>query len=232
VLVRVLMLQERLKFWMCHIFLQVCTKIVNFDDNPQLGDVIRDEIRQGTDIGNLLVKYTSKGQLAPDELILQLVIAKLKAYSDQNSTHKGFILDGFPRTQHQAEIFHATPYCPTHVINLDQRIDIIIRKISGRRICSNCGENYNVEHIIDDGLDMPPMLPKVENICDRCGAKDSLVQRNDDKMEVVRSRMESYKAQTAPLIEFYQQKGVLREFRVNGGTKELLPGFVSLLKED
>jgi adenylate kinase len=77
---------------------------------------------------------------------------------------------------------------------------------------------------------MPPILPKVDGVCDRCGAKDSLVQRDDDKESVVRSRMVSYSEQTAPLLHYYDNMGILQHFKVNGGVKDLLPGFVDRLR--
>jgi len=194
------------------------------------GDVIREEIRQNTETGRLMAQYATQGRLVPDELVLQLIVARLQAYSDQVVTPKGFILDGFPRTLHQAESFQDTPHWPTLVVNLDQRMDIIIRKISGRRICKQCGENYNVEHISEDKFDMPPILPKVPNVCDKCGAVGSLIQRGDDRQDVVQERMEHYRAQTEPLIEYYRKKSVLTEFHVNGGAKQLMPGFVKLLE--
>jgi adenylate kinase len=194
------------------------------------GDIIREEIKSNSETGRKMVEYTTQGKLVPDELVLKLVVARLQAYSDQTTNPKGFILDGFPRTLHQAEIFNETPHRPTMVVNLDQRMDIIIRKISGRRVCQNCGETYNVEHIIEDGLDMPPMLPKVENICDKCGAIDSLIQRGDDRLEVVRERMDHYFAQTEPLISYYKKQQVMTTFTVNGSSKQLLPGFIKLLE--
>jgi adenylate kinase len=141
----------------------------------------------------------------------------------------GYLLDGFPRNLTQAQ------NCSLHldsVINLTQSEHIIIKKISGRRVCGGCGFNYNVEHIREGILDMPPILPTVEGICDNCGARNSLVQRSDDCEEVVRKRLQEYQSETEPLINYYDNKGLLKIFRVTGGAEELLPQFMDLLMHD
>ncbi|KAL0481765.1 adenylate kinase [Acrasis kona] len=187
------------------------------------GDFVREEIKKDSELGRKMHDYTKRGELVPDELVVELVISKLR------ETTGGFLLDGFPRTLKQAELLQDSEYKPEIVINLSQKEDIIIRKISGRRICSACGANYNFEHIKDEGLDMPPMKPKVDNVCDSCGSEHSLVQRADDNFQVVKTRLEQYKKQTEPLISFYSDKNIMKSFRVNGGSKELLPSFVDLL---
>eukprot|EP00817_Percolomonadidae_sp_ATCC50343_P006412 CAMPEP_0117425078 /NCGR_PEP_ID=MMETSP0758-20121206/5393_1 /TAXON_ID=63605 /ORGANISM="Percolomonas cosmopolitus, Strain AE-1 (ATCC 50343)" /LENGTH=164 /DNA_ID=CAMNT_0005209289 /DNA_START=295 /DNA_END=789 /DNA_ORIENTATION=+ len=141
----------------------------------------------------------------------------------------GFVLDGYPRTLHQAKELHEKLGDVDQVINLTQRDDIILAKITNRRVCSECGHTYNLAHIKEDGLDMPPLLPKVDGICDECGAKDSLFQRDDDQLDIVKNRLNVYNELTAPLIDYYENKGILDHFKVTGGAKALLPSFLELL---
>ncbi|KAG2379375.1 hypothetical protein C9374_007514 [Naegleria lovaniensis] len=195
------------------------------------GDIIREEIKNKTKIGLEMQSYTSKGALVPDELVIDLLVNKIT--QSVAGTGKGFILDGFPRTISQAiKLDSLSDKIKLDlVLNLHQDEDIIIAKISNRRVCSNCGQVYNFAHIKRDGLDMPPLVPKVEGICDGCGAKDSLVQRDDDREEVVQKRLVEYDKLTSPLLEFYQKKGLLKTFVVNGGAKALMPSFLKVLTE-
>lgn len=172
-------------------------------------------------------EYTKQGALVPDELVTEMMINAVRG-----QTHPGILLDGFPRTLRQAEMFQESGVHLDAVINLQQSEDIILTKITNRRMCSECGEVYNLAHIKQDGIDMPPMLPKVDGICDNCGAKDSLVQRDDDKEETVRRRLRIYAEETQPLIEFYRKLGILKDFVVCGGAEELLPSFVKLLLQE
>lgn len=191
------------------------------------GDVIRKEIKEGTPLGIQMQEYTKQGALVPDELVTEMMINAVRG-----QTHPGILLDGFPRTLRQAEMFQESGVHLDAVINLQQSEDIILTKITNRRLCSECGEVYNLAHIKQDGIDMPPMLPKVDGICDNCGAKDSLVQRDDDKEETVRRRLRIYAEETQPLIEFYRRLGILKDFVVCGGAEELLPSFVKLLLQE
>lgn len=192
-----------------------------------LGDFIRDEIKNQTALGKTMKEYTTKGLLVPDQLVIDLLLAKIQ---ERTSNGGGFLLDGFPRTLVQAEQFQKRQAIDM-VVNLDQDEDIIISKITNRRVCSNCGHNYNLAHIKRGNIDMPPLLPKVDGICDTCGAKDSLVQRADDKLEVVKHRLDVYKQSTFPLVQYYENLGILKNFSVLGGVKQLLPSFLKLLKE-
>jgi adenylate kinase len=188
------------------------------------GDIIRSEIKSQSPLGKQMSMYTQSGRLVPDELINDLIVSHLRQYEAL-----GFLLDGFPRNLTQAR---STNLQLDSVINLVQSEDVIIRKISGRRVCSNCGTNYNVEYIKEGELDMPPILPKKEGICDVCGSKDSLIQRPDDNKEVVKRRLLEYKNETEPLVNYYENLGILRIFRVTGGAEELLPKFLELLHSD
>lgn len=190
------------------------------------GDFIRKEIAEQTELGKEFQSYTSSGKLVPDKLVIDIVKNALN-----NEGKNGFILDGFPRTIPQAKALDEI-ISIERVINLTQKEEIIVQKVSSRRVCSNCGHTYNLAHIKQDGIDMPPLLPKIENTCDTCGKENTLEQREDDKEEVVRHRLKVYREQTEPLIKYYENRGIVRNFPVTGGVKALLPQFLELLKKD
>ncbi len=162
------------------------------------GDIFRANIKEGTDLGKKAKEYMDKGALVPDELTCDLVMDRIAKDDCKN----GFVLDGFPRTIPQAEALdkalEATGQSMDYAIDVDVPDDNIIGRMSGRRACLNCGATYHIVAI----------PPKVEGICDKCGEK--LVQRDDDKEETVKNRLNVYHAQTQPLINFYQDKGILR----------------------
>lgn len=185
--------------------------------------MIRAEIKQQTPLAKELQKWTNAGKLVPDEIVIDMVAQKIKENKD-----KGFILDGFPRTVKQAEMLDKIVQLDL-VVNMYQSDNILIKKIAMRRVCKKCGMEYNYADINEDGLRMPPLLPKKEGVCDRCGGTE-IIQRADDKEEVVRHRLEIYKEQTAPLIDFYESKGILVHFKINAGTVELLPKFMDLIQ--
>ena len=177
--------------------------------------MLREALKAGSPLGLQAKAYMEKGALVPDEIVIALVSERLcKA-----DAKKGFILDGFPRTPEQAE-------------NLDQSLkglempldlvlyfrtglNVIIRRLSGRRVCSQCGKNFHLTNF----------RPKVDGICDACGAR--LFQRPDDKEETIENRLKVYERQTAPLIEYYRKKKVLVEA---SGDMEVKPLNVTLMK--
>ena len=161
------------------------------------GDIFRANIKNGTELGKKAKAYMDAGNLVPDELTVDLVIDRVA----QPDCEKGYILDGFPRTIPQAEVF--TKQLAGSGDKIDFAIDVevpdenIINRMGGRRSCPNCGATYHIQYI----------PPKKEGICDVCGTE--LVLRNDDKPETVLSRLKVYHAQTAPLIDFYKERGLL-----------------------
>lgn len=187
------------------------------------GDLVRAQIKANSEIGKQLKKYTDKGELVPDSVIINMVAESL------TKIQTGYILDGFPRTIGQAQAFDKMVKLD-FVVNLEQNEEIIVRKIASRRCCVKCGKVYNVADIkFPGGIHMPPLLPKVEGVCDVDGGQ--LIQRDDDKKEVVQHRLKVYNEQSLPLVEYYKTKGILRSFSVLGGVKELLPSFIELLKK-
>ena len=183
------------------------------------GDVFRKNIKEKTPLGIEADKYISKGNLVPDDITVPMVVG----YLDSEMAKDGIILDGFPRTMEQAlkldEILAQRGKKVDLVINLTTPREEIIERILTRRVCPNCKATYNIK--------LNP--PKVEGICDKCGSK--IVQREDDSTEeAIKTRLEIYETKTAPLIEYYKQKGVLRteeiSLRINRLGKEVAEDIV------
>ena len=163
---------------------------------PQIstGDLFRAAVKEGSDLGRKVKGIMEKGELVPDSLTVELVRQRL-AKPDAGG---GYILDGFPRTIVQADALAGFEQID-HVINFEIDDELVIRRLSGRRVCRSCGAIYHVDN----------MPPKVEGECDRCGGE--LYIRDDDKIESIRNRLRVYKEQTEPLIAYYRDKGLLRE---------------------
>ena len=188
------------------------------------GDMFREEVKTGTELGKKFDEYMQKGVLIPDELIMDILKNRLA----RDDCKKGFILDGFPRTIEQADALGRITDIDV-VVNLNLSDEILIKKIAARRVCRKCGNIYNVVHIKEGELDMPPLLPKVEGVCDKCGGE--LYQRKDDKEDVVRDRLEVYKKETAPLIEYYQEKGLVKNIKVMAGPEIMVPRILEVVSQ-
>ncbi|MGC8849196.1 MAG: adenylate kinase [Candidatus Bathyarchaeia archaeon] len=160
------------------------------------GDLVRDEINVGSKLGREIKDYSDKGLLVPDEIITHI----LKDRISKPDCERGFILDGFPRTVRQAELLERIASV-TAVINIDVPDEVIVERLSNRLICRNCGAIYNAKYL----------KPKRDMICDKCGGP--LYKRMDDDPEVIRKRLEVYRSETAPLIQYYLERGLLRNFR-------------------
>lgn len=157
------------------------------------GDMLRAEMREGTELGKAAKDLIDRGELVPDDVILGMVKNRIQ----QDDCKNGFLFDGFPRTIAQAEALEAISAID-HVINIDVPVGTLIRRISGRRMCSACGAGYHVSTYAEPNC--------------TCGA--ALYQRDDDKEETVRNRLVVYERSTKPLIDYYQKKGLLHT--VNG----------------
>ncbi len=166
------------------------------------GAIFREAINDKTELGVIAKSYIDKGNLVPDEITIGLVEERLLKDDCKHS----FLLDGFPRNEAQAEALDE--FLVKHnlkldcVLNVDVPDDILIKRIVGRRVCSNCGETYN--------LTFNP--PKRADLCDKCSGK--LLHRSDDKEDTFKNRLFVYEENTAPLIEYYQNKGILKS--ING----------------
>lgn len=166
------------------------------------GDMFRAAISNGTELGKEAKSYMDKGQLVPDIVTVGII----KDHISMSDCREGFLLDGFPRTLPQAEaldsLMEEMSTSLDAVLNISVPLDRLIDRLTGRRMCRNCGTIY---HLLYNA-------PEVENVCDACGGE--LYQRDDDKEATVKSRLEVYEAQTAPLISYYEQKGILHT--ING----------------
>jgi len=158
------------------------------------GDLFRAAIKNETELGLKVKAITEAGDLVPDELTIALVRERL----EDDDTDDGFILDGFPRTIPQAEALDL--FCEvTRVLNFTLTDEQIIERLSGRRVCKNCGKTYHVT----------TMPPKVAGVCDACGGE--LYTRKDDSVDSIKNRLAVYRSQTFPLIEFYQKSSLVQE---------------------
>lgn len=166
------------------------------------GDAFRLAMKQGTELGLLAKQYVDAGKLVPDEVTIGIVRDRLQ----QDDCKQGYLLDGFPRTISQAEaldeIVASMGSQIDHVINLEVDRDKLLARLTGRRICRSCGATYHV-------LFNPP---KQDGTCDKCGGE--LYQRSDDTEEKVGTRLDEYITKTAPLLDYYSDKGLLRQ--ING----------------
>jgi len=159
------------------------------------GDLCRNHVKEKGKHSEYIKKCLKDGNLVSDEVTLELLNEKL----EKNDCEENFILDGFPRTIEQAKKLGDVD----HVLFFNCSEDILIRRLTSRRICKNCGQIYNLKN--------KNLLPKIKNKCDKCSSE--LIQRNDDKEEIISSRIDVYKKQTKPLLQFYQEK--LKEFDVS-----------------
>ena len=179
---------------------------------PQIstGDILRANIKAGTELGKIAQKHMEGGHLAPDELVIELLKNRIK----ENDCQNGFILDGFPRTINQAKELE-------NITKIDVVIQIVLpfesieERVVNRRVCSECGEIYNTSTY--DKL-----------TCKKCGAP--LYQRDDDKLETVKNRLEVYERQTAPLIDFYADK--LHKVDGTGSPKDTYEAVKTLLEKE
>jgi adenylate kinase len=164
------------------------------------GDILRAAVKEGSDLGKEAKEYMDKGDLVPDELICRVIMERI----DKPEAADGFLLDGFPRTKGQAKVLdealeeRGRPLSAALLIDVDD--DTVIKRLSGRRVCSKNGHNYHV--------DFDP--PKHEGVCDQDGSK--LIQRDDDKPDTIKHRLNVYHDQTQPLVEHYEDKGILKSF--------------------
>ncbi len=188
------------------------------------GDLLREEIKNQTELGKKAKGYMDRGLLVPDELVMEV----LKKRLEKDDAKKGFILDGFPRTVRQAELLEKMEKIDK-VVNFLLKRSILIRKLAARRTCRKCGEIYNIADINEGEIHMPPILPKKECVCDKCNGE--LYQRDDDKENIVRERIRVYEKQTAPLIKYYREKKLLTEIKVVGGPDIMVPKVVGVLKK-
>jgi len=187
------------------------------------GDLFRDNIKNGTKLGATAKAYMDKGQLVPDEITAGMLRKRI-ASADCNS---GFILDGYPRNIPQAQLLDGMTHVDT-VLNFVWPRALLIKKLAARRVCKKCGWIYNIADIHYGDLHLPPLLPRKEGVCDRCGG--ALYQRDDDKESVVEDRLVVYDEQTKPLVDYYQRKGVLKSVELLGSPEIMIPKILEILE--
>ena len=178
------------------------------------GNMIREAMKSGTEMGLKAKEYAENGKLVPDEVVIGIVDERLRMDDCQN----GFILDGFPRTIPQAEALDRMGIAIDRVVDINVPDEVITRRVSGRRACLDCGSTYHIE----------TKKPNVEGICDRCGS--TLVQRKDDLPETVLERLHVYHAQTEPLRDYYAAAGKLLVVDGQQGIQEIAEQTLELLK--
>ncbi len=193
-------------------------KIVETYHIPQIstGDILRSAVKEGTPLGKEAKAFMDRGQLVPDEVVIGIIEERLRASDCQS----GFILDGFPRNISQADALQSLlskiGKSIDHVINIEVDFEELVRRLTGRRTCKNCGAMFHI-------LFQPP---KEEGKCDRCGGP--LYQRTDDHEETIRTRLKEYEKQTAPLVDYYQKKKLLRSIDGVGEAEQI---FVRILQQ-
>ena len=183
------------------------------------GDIFRANIKNGTELGKKAKEYMDQGLLVPDELTCDLVVDRIQ----QDDCKNGYILDGFPRTIPQAEALDAAlakmGEKMDYAIDVDVPDENIVKRMGGRRACTGCGATY---HVVFNA-------PKEEGICDVCGEK--LVLRDDDKPETVQKRLSVYHDQTQPLIDYYNNAGILKTVDGTVDMEDVFAAIVDILGE-
>ena len=181
------------------------------------GDIFRANIKNGKELGKKAKSFIDKGQLVPDELTLDLIMDRFK----EDDCKNGYVLDGFPRTIPQAEALDEALKANGEKVDFAIDIDVpdenIVRRMGGRRACVNCGATYHIVY----------SPTKVEGKCDKCG--EELIVRDDDKPETVLSRLEVYHNQTQPLIDYYNEQGILKSVDGTIDMKDVFNEIVKIL---
>jgi adenylate kinase len=181
------------------------------------GDMLRAAVRVGTELGRKAAELMAAGELVPDDVMIGIVEERLDA---DDTTQRGYILDGFPRTVDQAEaLAKITVSRPLDVvIDLDVDRKIVLKRLTGRRVCDDCGANYSSS-----------APPKYGWVCDNCGG--DVVQRDDDKPAAIERRLSEYEAKTAPLIAWYRERGLLEIVDGIGSTDRVLVRLVTIIDQ-
>lgn len=196
-------------------------KIIEKYNIPHIstGDIFRENIKNGTELGKKAQEYMNAGQLVPDELVVEIATDRLT----KDDCKDGFLLDGFPRTVFQAEAldkFLAERGSRIdNVLDIDVNREELMIRLTGRRVCSKCGASFHIVNI----------PPKREGICDVCGAE--LIQRKDDNEETAANRIEVYNKETKPLIDYYEKAGNISHIDGTAGLENVFNAIVGILGE-
>lgn len=196
-------------------------KIIEKYNIPHIstGDIFRENIKNGTELGKKAQEYMNAGKLVPDELVVEIAIDRL----DKDDCKNGFLLDGFPRTVFQAE--ELDKYMAARGSKIDSVLDIDVNReelmvrLTGRRVCGKCGASFHVVNI----------PPKKEGVCDACGGE--LIQRKDDNEETAANRIEVYNNETKPLIDYYEKAGNIAHIDGTIGLENVFNTIVGIIGE-
>jgi adenylate kinase len=172
--------------------------------NISVGDLFRNAIKNQTDLGKRIKSYVSSGDLVPDQIVIELVKSRLEEADCKN----GFLLDGYPRTVPQAEAMMQFKKIDV-ALNFVAPDEVIMERIGGRRTCSKCGAIYHVKNV----------PPTIDGICDRCTGR--LVQRSDEKPEVIKNRLNVYREKTKPVVDYLRKKGLVADIDANYPIEEI-----------
>ena len=176
------------------------------------GDLLREAVTKETALGKAAKIFMDRGELVTDQIVIDLIQERLNSVDTGN----GFVLDGFPRTVQQAEKLAEVQKIDL-VLNIDVNFNHLLERLTGRRSCAKCGAVYHIKY----------NQPKNENFCDNCGSK--LYQRADDREEVIRNRLETYNKQTKPLIQYYNERKILRNIPGSGSIDEIFSIIIEIL---
>lgn len=183
------------------------------------GDIFRENIKNETELGKKAQEYISKGQLVPDNLVIDIALDRLS----KDDCKDGFLLDGFPRTVQQAEALDKylgnKDRKVEYVLDIQVKKETLIDRLITRRVCRDCGATYNIKG----------MPPQKENVCDKCGGE--LYQRADDNEETVNNRIDVYNTQTKPLLDYYEKAGNIVHLDGEAGLENLFQRIVRVLGE-
>lgn len=196
-------------------------KIVEKYDIPHIstGDIFRANIKEGTELGKKAQEYMNRGELVPDELVVEIATDRLM----KDDCRNGFLLDGFPRTVFQAEkldeFLASQGKKVDHVLDIQVGREELMKRLTGRRVCKKCGASYHIVNI----------PPKKEGICDVCGAE--LEQRKDDNEETAANRIEVYEKETMPLVDYYEKAGNIAHIDGTTGLENVFADIAGIIGE-
>jgi len=194
-------------------------KLIDKYGIPQIstGDILRKAVADGTPLGKEAKTYMDRGELVPDSVVIGLVKERLS----QDDCKKGYILDGFPRNTAQAEeldrVLSEMNSSLDAALSIEVSMDDLMKRLTGRRTCRNCQQMYNIYF----------SPPRQEGVCDKCGGE--LFQRDDDREETIKNRLEVYQRSTAPLIDYYKNKGILKSVEGTGSIEDIFNRICEIL---
>jgi len=184
------------------------------------GDILRQNVKEKTELGLTAKSFMDKGQLVPDRLVIEMLTQRLR----DKDTKYGFILDGYPRNVSQAEtldeILKSSGQQIDRAFYLESSKETVVDRLSGRRVCEKCGKNYHIKN----------MPPKKDGICDDCGGR--LIQRDDNKEETIVNRLNVYLKQSTPVLDYYNKQNKLIRLNGNQDAKEVFLKIINILSKE